>query len=63
MKLNWNFLGGAGCKTKDVLPLGEYGCFLELLNPNLQAVKHLQVHRDSRIILVQEISPQNEFTE
>ena len=34
MKLNWNFLGGAGdreCKTKN-LPLGEHGYFLELHN-------------------------------
>ena len=29
MKLNWNFLGGGGCKTKN-LPRGEYRFFLEL---------------------------------
>ena len=29
MKLNWNFLGGGGCKTKN-LPWGKYGYFLEL---------------------------------
>ena len=29
MKLNWNFLGGRGCKTKKLLS-GEYGYFLEL---------------------------------
>ena len=29
MKLNWNFLGEGGCKTKN-LPWGEYGYFLEL---------------------------------
>ena len=28
MKVNWNFLGGGGCKTKN-LPWGEYGYFLE----------------------------------
>ena len=28
MKLNWNFLGGLGCKRKN-LPCGEYGYFLE----------------------------------
>ena len=31
MKLNWNFLGGGGYKTKN-LPWGEYGYFLELHN-------------------------------
>ena len=37
MKINWNFLGGAGggggggCKTKSLL-WGEYGYFLELHN-------------------------------
>ena len=31
MKINWNFLGGGGCKTKN-LPRGEYGYFLELHN-------------------------------
>ena len=29
MKLNWNFLFGRGCQTKN-LPWGEYGYFLEL---------------------------------
>ena len=29
MKLNWNFLGGGGCKTKN-LPWREYEYFLEL---------------------------------
>ena len=29
MKLNWNFPGVLGCKTKN-LPWGEYGYFLEL---------------------------------
>ena len=29
MKLNWNFLGGEGCKTKN-LPWGEHGYFFEL---------------------------------
>ena len=31
MKLNWNFLGDGGSKTKN-LPWGEYGYFLELHN-------------------------------
>ena len=31
MKINWNFLGGGRCKTKN-LPWGEYGYFLELHN-------------------------------
>ena len=29
MKLNWNFVGGGGCKTIN-LPWAEYGYFLEL---------------------------------
>ena len=29
MKLNWNFLGEGGCKTKN-LPCGGYGYFLKL---------------------------------
>ena len=31
MKINWNFMGGGGCKTKHLL-WGEYGYFLELHN-------------------------------
>ena len=29
MRINWNFLRGGECKTKN-LPWGEYGYFLEL---------------------------------
>ena len=31
MEINWNFLGGGGCKTKNLLS-GQYGYFLELHN-------------------------------
>ena len=47
MKLNWNFLGGAGCKTKKPSGGGgAYGYFLELYNAAQKFVTSYTSYRD-----------------
>ena len=50
MKINQNFLGEWGCKTKN-LPWGEYGYFLELRN----AVIGYQCSQDGAFLPAQDL--------
>ena len=53
MKINWNFLGGGGCKTKK-LPWGENGYFLELyINTHIKKKKKKTVTLNNKLFTSQ----------